>query len=171
MNNILLCDLHRFGSSVKGHRVRFVKAFRRAQFASNKYVRIYYRLKCNAFAVLYGLEISPDTQIGEGFRIDHAYNITINPCSIIGKNCTLQKGVTIGCEARGLRKGAPILGDNIWIGSNAVIVGKITIGNDVLIAPNSFVNRDIPSHSVVFGNPCVVHHNPHATEGYIVFPV
>lgn len=44
------------------------------------------------------------------------------------------------------------IGNRVWIGINAAIVGGITIGDDVLIAPNSFVNQDIPSHSVVFGN-------------------
>lgn len=55
----------------------------------------------------------------------------------------------------------------IWIGINAAIVGGIEIGDDVLIAPNSYVNCDVPSHSVVFGNPCVIKHRDHATVGYI----
>ena len=68
---------------------------------------------------------------------------------------------------RGKRKGYPTIGDRVYIGINSVIVGKITIGDDVLIAPNSFVNVDIPSHSVVFGNPCVIKHRDWATEGYV----
>ena len=55
----------------------------------------------------------------------------------------------------------------MWIGINSAIVGKITIGDDVLIAPNSYVNVDIPSHSVVFGNPCVIKRRDWATEGYV----
>ena len=53
-----------------------------------------------------------------------------------------------------------------------MIVGGITIGDDVLIAPNAFVNFDVPSHSVVVGNPAVVHPRENATEGYInrVYP-
>ena len=46
----------------------------------------------------------------------------------------------------------PTIGNDVWIGVNATIVGKVSIGDDVLIAPNAFVNCDIPSHSVVFGN-------------------
>lgn len=69
---------------------------------------------------------------------------------------------------RGKRQGTPIIGDNVWIGINAAIVGNIHIGNDVLIAPNSYVNRDIPDHSVVFGNPCTVRHRDNATESYII---
>ena len=47
------------------------------------------------------------------------------------------------------------IGNDVWIEVNATIVGKVSIGDDVLIAPNVFVNCDIPSHSVVFGNPCI----------------
>lgn len=75
--------------------------------------------------------------------------------------------MTIGQENRGIRKGVPVIGNEVWIGINATIVGKITIGDDVLIAPNSYVNCDIPSHSVVFGNPCVIKYREKATEGYI----
>lgn len=55
----------------------------------------------------------------------------------------------------------------MWIGVNVTIVGKITIGDDVLIAPNTFINCDIPSHSIVFGNPCVIKYKNKATEDYI----
>ena len=85
----------------------------------------------------------------------------------IGRNCNIHKGVIIGQTNRDTKKGAPTIGDNVWIGVNAAIVGKITIGDDVLIAPNSFVNIDVPSHSVVFGNPCIIKHKQNATEGYI----
>ena len=67
----------------------------------------------------------------------------------------------------GGRKGVPKIGNKVWIGINACIVGNVTIGDDVLIAPNSYVNCDLPSHSVVFGNPCVIKHRDNATEGYI----
>lgn len=75
--------------------------------------------------------------------------------------------ITIGQENRGSRKGVPTIGDNVWIGVNATIIGKITIGDDVLIAPNSYVNCDVPSHSVVFGNPCTIKPKVGATDGYI----
>lgn len=107
------------------------------------------------------------TNIGPGLYIGHPYGITINPRAVIGKNCNIHRGVLIGQENRGKRKGVPTIGNNVWIGINAVVVGKITIGDDVMIAPNSFVNCDIPSHSIVFGNPCVIKHRENATESYI----
>lgn len=85
----------------------------------------------------------------------------------IGKNCNIHKGATIGQENRGKRKGTPVIGNNVWIGINSTIVGKVVIGDDVLIAPNTYVNRDIPSHSIVIGNPCKVIPNEEATKNYI----
>ena len=61
----------------------------------------------------------------------------------------------------------PQIGNCCWIGINAVIVGNIHIGDDVLIAPNAYVNCDIPSHSIVFGNPCIIKQHEKAIEGYI----
>lgn len=95
------------------------------------------------------------------------YCITINPQAIIGRNVNIHRGVVIGQENRGKREGAPTIGDDVWIGINASIVGGIKVENDVMIAPGAFVNRDVPSHSVVFGNPCIIKHKDHATEGYI----
>ena len=60
-----------------------------------------------------------------------------------------------------------MIGNEVWIGINVAIVGKVTIGDYVLIAPNSYVNCDVPSHSIVFGNPCIIKHRENATEGYI----
>ena len=91
----------------------------------------------------------------------------MNPDAVIGCNCNINKGATIGKENRGKRKGAPILGDCVWVGVNATIVGKITIGNDVLIAPNSYVNFDVPDHSIVIGNPGIVIRRESATVNYI----
>lgn len=115
----------------------------------------------------YKVEISPGTEIGEGLYVGHPYCITINPKAVIGKNCNIHKGVTIGQENRGKRRGTPIIGDSVWIGVNSTIVGAIKIGDDVLIAPNTYVNIDVPSHSVVFGNPCIIKPRENATEGYV----
>lgn len=124
---------------------------------------IIYKIYCRIYCV----EIPLTTKIGRGLYIGHPYAITINGDAVIGNNCNLSKGVTIGGENRGRRLGAPIIGNKVWIGVNATIVGKVKIGDDVLIAPNSYVNRDIPSHSVVYGNPCIIKHRDNATEDYI----
>lgn len=117
-----------------------------------------------------GLEIVPQTIIGEGFRMIHPYNITINPEAKLGKNINIYKGATIG-YAKGKKEGVPIVGDNVQIGINATIVGGIEIGNDVLIAPNTFINEDVPSHSIVLGNPAIILSRDNATKEYIEFHV
>lgn len=115
-----------------------------------------------------GLEISPSVKIGEGFYIGHPYGITINVDATLGCNVNIHKGCTIGQENRGKRKGVPTIGNRVYLGINSTIAGNITIGDDVFIASNTFVNQDIPSHSIVVGNPCRVIERLGATEGYIV---
>lgn len=116
----------------------------------------------------FGLEIRPK-ECGKGLYLGHPYNITVGTDVVIGNYCNLYKGCTIGAENRGKRKGSPTLGDYVYVGINTTVIGNIHIGNDVMIAPNAFVNSDVPDHSVVIGNPAVIHHKDNATEGYIGF--
>jgi serine O-acetyltransferase len=115
----------------------------------------------------FSIQIPYNTSIGEGLYIGHFGTIIINHEAVIGRNCNLAPGVTIGQTSRGSKQGVPILGDSVWIGVNAVIVGKILIGNNVLIAPGAYVNFDVPDHSVVMGNPAVIKPREDATDGYI----
>lgn len=117
----------------------------------------------------YGLEISREAHIGAALYLGHPYNITVGSDVIMGNNINLHKGCTIGRENRGKRAGSPQLGNNIYVGINATIVGNIKIGNNVMIAPNSFVNFDVPDNAVVIGNPGVIHHSDHAVDSYIGF--
>ena len=119
----------------------------------------------------FGLEFSPKAEIGKGLYLGHPYNITVAADVKIGDNVNLHKGCTIGTENRGKRAGAPRIGNRVSVGINSIIVGNIIIGDDVMIAPNSFVNFDVPSHSVVIGNPGVIHHKDNATSSYIGFCV
>lgn len=161
-------DVYRYGGkSPKWGSKKLTYFLRKAQATTNSLLRKYYRLMFCLATRRKGIEISCDTQIGKGLYIGHPYGITINPAAVIGENVNIHKGVTIGRENRGKRKGAPTIGNMVWIGVNATVVGSVTIGNDVLIAPNSYVNCDVPDHSIVFGNPCVIKHRENATEGYI----
>lgn len=105
--------------------------------------------------------------IGRGLYIGHPYCITVNAGAVLGNNVNIHKGVTIGQENRGRREGTPVIGSNVYIGVNAVVCGKITVGDNVLIAANSFVNFDVPSGSIVVGNPGVIKPCESATEGYV----
>ena len=133
----------------------------------NLLIKAFGRLMLSFFNFMYKVDFPYKATIGPGLYIGHPYGIIINPKVCIGKNVNIHKGVTIGQENRGRRAGVPQIGDSVWIGINATIVGAIKIGNDVLIAPNSFVNCDMPSHSIVFGNPCIIKNKDNATESYI----
>ena len=164
-NNILAKDYMRYSS--KSDMPAFQKYFRKVQ--STKFVPLVfiYKVLFRITKELRHIEIPRTTNIGEGLYIGHAYNITINPKAVLGKNINIHRGVLIGQTNRGGKQGVPTIGNDVWIGINAVIVGKVNIGNDVLIAPNSYVNCDVPDHSIVFGNPCIIKHRDNATEGYV----
>lgn len=146
---------------------RFQFYCRKITEEKNPLLRFFWRVCFRVAKERKHIDMSYVTPIGGGLYIGHPYCITINHDATIGKNVNIHKGVTIGRENRGVREGVPTIGNRVWIGINSTVVGKIKVGNDVLIAPNTFVNRDIPSHSVVFGNPCVVKHKENATAGYI----
>lgn len=141
--------------------------YRKAQTAKNILIKNYYKLKLRRITKRVQIRIPSSTKIGEGFYISHTGRIIINAEAVLGKNINIATGVTIGQENRGKRKGCPTIGDNVWIGTNSVIVGNIKIGNDVLIAPLTFVNFDVPDHSIVIGNPAKIVFRENATEGYI----
>lgn len=165
-NNLYQLDLSRY-TKISRYQKLFHRYLRKSQTCSCYLFKLYFRLRLKFLNQKNGLEISYNTCIGKGLYIGHPYNITINEKVIIGDNCNIHKGVLIGQENRGKRKGTPIIGNSVWIGINAVIVGNIRIGDDVLIAPNSYVNCDIPNHSIVFGNPCIIKHADSATQDYI----
>ena len=159
-------DYKRWGNNRPSYYIRkLVKYFRLGKKS------FFYKVLFSIHKRKHQIEIPWNTEIGPGLFIDHPYAITINCFAKIGANCNLSKNVLIGQELRGSRKGSPVLGNNVYVGIGAAIVGKVTIGDDVLIAPNSFVNCDVPSHSVVFGNPCIIKHKDNATEGYIRHPI
>jgi serine acetyltransferase len=76
--------------------------------------------------------------------------------AVIGKNCNLSQGVTLGVSGRGDRRGAPTLGNRVYIAANAVVAGKITIGDDVVIGACTVVTSSVPPRTVVAGNPAQV---------------
>lgn len=101
----------------------------------------------------FGIDIPFTTRIGSGFYIGHFCGIFINEDCVIGKNCNISQGVTIGKSNRGKRKGCPVVGDNVYIGPGAKIIGSIRIGDHVAIGANCVVTRDVPDFGVVAGVP------------------
>nr|WP_315146983.1 serine acetyltransferase [uncultured Flavobacterium sp.] len=113
-----------------------------------------------------GISIPASARIGHSFYIGHFGGIIINANAIIGKDCNISQGVTIGVGGRGEKRGTPILGDNVYVGANAVISGNVIIGNEVLIGACSLVNQSIPDCSVVLGVPAIII-SQKGSKGYI----
>jgi putative colanic acid biosynthesis acetyltransferase WcaB len=103
-------------------------------------------------------EIPASTSIGEGLVIHHATGLVLNNGVVIGKNVTLKHHTTIGNKEslEGVDLGSPIIGDNVIIGPQSIIIGPIVIGNNSIIGAGSVVVKDVPPFSVVAGNPAKV---------------
>lgn len=148
--------------------VKYLRYFRKCQAnKGNIWWKIFRKLMIR-IQNRYGMEFPTNLNIGEGIIIGHWGRIVINPETTFGDHIFLTHNVTIGRDVRGKRAGTPKIGNKVCIRTNSTITGNITIGDDVLIAPNTFVNFDVPSHSVVVGNPASIHHKDNATEGHII---
>ena len=101
----------------------------------------------------YGISISYRTKIGSGFYIGHFGAIVVNPLAVIGKNCNISHGVTLGKANRGAYAGYPVIGDNVYIGPGAKIVGSVHVGDRAAIGANCVVTKDVPEDGVVVGVP------------------
>ena len=117
--------------------------------------------------VKYGISIPFECQLGKGFYIGHFGGIVVHHKAIIGDNCNISHGVTIGTSSRGMKKGWPTIGDHVYIGPGAKIFGKITIGNNAAIGANCVVTKDVPENATVAGVPGVVI-SYQGSEGYII---
>ncbi len=147
--------------------LKFIALFRKAEKCKFVPLKLYYTVKLKFMSYKTHIQIPARTKIDEGFYIGHTGRVIIHPDAKLGKNMNVGTGVTIGYENRGERKGAPTFDGECWIGTNSVIVGNIKIGEDVMIAPLTFVNFDVPEHSIVIGNPAKIIHKENATKDYI----
>lgn len=100
-----------------------------------------------------GIEIHPGAKVGKGLFIDHGNGVVIGETSVIGDNVLLYQGVTLG--GTGLEKGKrhPTVGNNVVVGTGAKILGNITIGDNSYIGANAVVIKDVPANSTVVGVP------------------
>lgn len=153
------------GRAQKDKGLKYIIAWR--ELKNKSLFSLYYKYILHIISSKNGIEIPLSVEIDEGMKMIHPFNITINSKAKIGRNFTILKGATVGNCKGGKLDGAPVIGDNVYIGLNSTVVGNITIGNDVLIAANAFVNFNVPDHSIVIGNPGVIHHKEDATGLYI----
>jgi serine O-acetyltransferase len=99
----------------------------------------------------YGIELYPTAEIGRRLGIVHQHGIVIHKRTVIGDDCLIRQGVTIGI--RDAEAMPPRLGDRVKVGAGAVLAGPISIGDDVVIGPNTVVMTSVPAGSMVTAPP------------------
>ncbi len=101
-----------------------------------------------------GISIPPETTVGQGLLIHHFGGIIINSAAVLGAECTLHHGITIGNRVSG--GPSPILGDRVMVGAGAKVLGGIIIGSDAEIGANAIVLKSLPPGAVAVGMPARV---------------
>lgn len=135
---IFVISMYRFGNSIYESNL-FLK----------KIILILFKI-ANLFLieVPFNTELPFQTSIGYGLRLTHPYGIIVHKSAIIGNNCTIFQYVTIGATGKSGNV-APKIGNNVYIGAGAKILGDIRIGNNVKIGANAVVTKNIPSNRTV----------------------
>jgi serine O-acetyltransferase len=111
-----------------------------------------YRVMKLASQILTGIDLPCEVTIGHRFRIEHFGGIIVSGDTVIGDDCILRNGVTIGMKKIG-EPGSPVIGNRVEIGAGAKILGKIHIGDDAQIGANAVVIRDVPAGHIAVGIP------------------
>ena len=114
-----------------------------------KVVFLFANLFCE---VVMEMHIDCQATIGPGLYIAHIGGVHMNPAAVLGKNCDVAHRVTIGASAMG-RQGVPVLGDDVYVGTGATLVGKIKIGSGAKIAANTLVITNVPEGATIMGVP------------------
>lgn len=177
-NKNLRADFYRYEGDLSWK--AFKKSFRNPGFHFTIYLRLstelsrysvlgrFSRYMYRKLTFKYMYQIPRLTKIGPGLQISHFGTCLVHTKSVFGSNCYFSHNIAVGVSKRGPKQGVPTVGNRVWIGANAIIMGNIKIGDDVLIAGNSFVNVDVPANSIVLGNPAKIIPRKNATEGYIL---
>jgi serine O-acetyltransferase len=104
-----------------------------------------------------GAEIHPAARVGKGFFLDHGAGVVIGETAVIGEYCVMFHNVTLGGTGKYDGQRHPIVGDHVFLGTNAILLGPLRVGHHAKIGANTFVvNRDVPADSTVVGTPARV---------------
>ena len=114
-----------------------------------------YHILFKLIQILTGVELPCEVNVGKNFVIDHFGGIIISGFATFGDNCRIRNGVVVGLSHVEDRC-APSIGSNVDIGAGAKLLGRITIGNNVLVGANSVVLCNVPDNSIAVGVPALV---------------
>lgn len=136
---------------------RYLKSLRKYEYYLNTHsmFRFWYRFMNRRIGARYHIAITPNT-VGYGLKLPHLELGVIINCSSMGNHCVVNSGVVLGNKGPGMSDQTPVVGNNVnfCVGSKAI--GKIYIGNNVLIAPNAVLTKDVPDNCVVAGIPAKI---------------
>lgn len=134
---------HRFGFWVNSHFTGHKTIFKH-------FLKFFYFIGKFLSVCISKIDIDVSSNIGEGLFLSNKGNIILG-VNKMGRNCTVDHNVTIGNDQSRL---VPTIGDNVWVGSNSVIYGGITIGENTVISEYSVLSKSLPSRVLAGGNPC-----------------
>lgn len=122
----------------------------RTHFGGGYLMRIYYTIKWKRLSNKYGIYIHPNT-VGKGLYIPHFNGgIQLN-CISMGDFCSVSSGVVVG--NKGSQDNRAIIGNNVGLTIGCKVIGKVVLGNNVIVAPNFVVIKDVPDNAIVSGIP------------------
>ncbi|HNT33960.1 MAG TPA: serine O-acetyltransferase [bacterium] len=130
-----------------------IAAYRVAHFLLKMRIPFVPRALSQLARLITGVEIHPGALIGKGFFIDHGMGVVIGETTIVGENCTLFQGVTLGGTGKESGKRHPTLGRNVMVSTGAKILGNIEIGDNAKIGAGSVVLKSVPADCTVVGIP------------------
>ncbi len=130
--------------------------YRAANALHKKGLRLPARFISQSARFLTGIEIHPGATIGKGLFIDHGSGVVIGETAIIGDNCTIYQGVTLGGTGKEAGKRHPTLGNNVMVGSGAKLLGNFKVGDNSKIAAGAVVLGEVPENSTAVGIPAKV---------------
>ena len=133
--------------------VKAIRHYRVAHWFYNKKMYFIARYISQRARKITGIEIHPAAVIGNGVFIDHGMGVVIGETTIIGDNCTIYQGVTLGGTGKDKGKRHPTIGNNVVIGSGAKVLGPFRVGDNSKIAANAVVLSEVPDNCTVVGVP------------------
>ena len=133
--------------------VKAIRHYRVAHWFYNKKMYFIARYISQRARKITGIEIHPAAVIGDGVFIDHGMGVVIGETTVIGDNCTIYQGVTLGGTGKDKGKRHPTIGNNVVIGSGAKVLGPFKVGDNSKIAANAVVLSEVPDNCTVVGVP------------------
>ncbi len=133
-----------------------VVAYRFAHSLLKKGMPTMARIVSQTARLFTGIEIHPGAKIGKGLFIDHGMGVVIGETTVIGDNCTLYQGVTLGGTGKDRGKRHPTLGNNVTVGAGAKVLGPFRVGDNAKIAAGAVVLTEIPPNATAVGVPARV---------------